>query len=403
MLSRRARNSTLGAVDNSGNNQDRSPRGIQIHTIQRITLPASQVAYLLQQAGYQVRIEDDRISITNFVDTKMPTTRSQSLGRGRSPARDRSRSPNESQERATLGAEATIPLSPEMRELLHIITERFQEQQLQIEGICNKLETMALPSTPQQPLIISSTPKQVAGEEPTAQSLEETITSAIAAPTQGTKIFQKSASHHTSHGKRNIARFSGNDPTLHIDAWLRIFEIVMYDKPDDDKKYQVAQYIDGDALTWFANHLIPTIDQKSWTEVKTSLIQRFKTQEVRPLIAAQDRYLNRGENVQKYYDDKMRLLQQTNLHDTDMVSILNRGMPSFYKPHLICADIPSPAKWLATTLELEGAFKRNMAYKAKQPQSDFETMTATSGENQKQTREKKEPNEAMNQPQLWTA
>lgn len=313
----------------------------------------------------------------------MPTTRSQSLGRRQesrstSPIDPRDLQPGSFQQ----SNDQQQPINSQT--LLELITQRFQEQQLQIEGLCNQIATIALPpNLSRNPLIITSTPNKKTGEEDEDDESDHDNQ-------ELSKSKDKDSSHRRHHhGKRNIARFSGNDATLHIDSWLRIFEVVMFDKDDNEKKYEVAQYIDGDALTWFANHLIPIIKQTSWKEIKAALIQRFKVQEVRPLIAAQDRYLTRGESVQKYYDDKMRLLQQTNLHDIDMVGMLNRGMPSYYKPHLICAFIPTPAKWLATTLELEATFKRNQVYNAKRNSQENKTMTAIDSKKKSE----KKPNE----------
>ena len=238
-----------------------------------------------------------------FNSLVMPTTRSQSLSRARAPTPDQETDEEEEPQRnlqpGSFQPNNDPPQQSSSQALLELITQRFQEQQLQIEGLCNQIATIAFPpkSHSTKPLIVTSTPNQTAGEDDQESEQDE----------EHHKSNDKHATsrrHH--HGKRNIARFSGNDATLHIDSWLRIFEVVMFDKTDNEKKYEVAQYIDSDALTWFANHIIPSIDSKSWKEIKAALIQRFKVQEVRPLIAAQDRYLTRGESVQKYYDDKMR-------------------------------------------------------------------------------------------------
>lgn len=184
------------------------------------------------------------------------------------------------------------------------------------------------------------------------------------------------------NNKRRVATYNGKDSSVHIDSWFNIFEIIMHDKTHDELKYQVCQYIDGDALTWFSQHIVPSLKTLSWTQIKESFTRRFKSQEIRPIIAAQERRLEKGETVQKYFDDKMRLLQQTALEDLDMVAVLNHGMPHYYRSLLICANIQSTFHWLTTTLELESNFKKQEKFRRPfKPTSDSKALVANASVN----------------------
>jgi hypothetical protein len=83
------------------------------------------------------------------------------------------------------------------------------------------------------------------------------------------------------------------------------------------------------------------------------MITRFTTFTVRPLIAAQNRRLQRNETVQDYYKDKVRLLRKVGLSDIDIASQLTQGMPEHYQNILIGSRVNNPNEWLeiATTLE----------------------------------------------------
>ena len=157
---------------------------------------------------------------------------------------------------------------------------------------------------------------------------------------------------------RIIATYTGQNEAVHVDAWLNIYELVMSEKQDHEKKNLIVRFLDGDALTWFAHHVIMLLPSLEWKAVRELFIKRFKTVTVRPLIAASERYLKRDDTITTYFNDKMRFLQQTDLPDLDQVAILNKGMPWNYKPHLISSTIRSPSDWLMVALELESTFKK---------------------------------------------
>lgn len=157
---------------------------------------------------------------------------------------------------------------------------------------------------------------------------------------------------------RVISTFTGQNEAVYVDAWLNIYELVMFEKKDEDKMKLVVRHLDGDALTWFAHHVIPILPSLDWKAVKQLFIARFQNVTVRPLIAASDLYLKPSGSVTQYFNDKMRLLQRTSLPDPDQVALLTRGMPPKYKAHFIASSIAKPSEWLLVALELEATFKK---------------------------------------------
>lgn len=161
----------------------------------------------------------------------------------------------------------------------------------------------------------------------------------------------------SSGPKKLIAPFTGKDSKVHVDAWMNIYDIVMFEKSEREKCYLLIQHIDGPAMTWFSRHVIPILDSSSWSQVRSKFISRFKHQDVRPVVAASERNLGYNESVETYYTEKMVLMQETNLLDSDMVAFLNKGMPQMYRGYLIASKISTPSEWFSTALELEAMFK----------------------------------------------
>lgn len=195
-------------------------------------------------------------------------------------------------------------------------------------------------------------------QEPSVTPQQVAVASTVSAPSS-TSSSDSSTTHHGF--QRVIATFTGQNESVHIDAWLNIFDLVMFEKQDTDKKKLVVRYLDGDALTWFANHVIPILPSLDWPAIKALFITRFQNVTVRPLIAASDLYLKPSETVTKYFNEKMRLLQRTTVPDLDQVAMLNKGMPAKYKAHLITSTILKPSDWLLVALELEATFKKQEA------------------------------------------
>ena len=186
---------------------------------------------------------------------------------------------------------------------------------------------------------------------------------AMASPVRQALVSNSASSYSSSSSsfhphQRIIATFSGQNEAVYVDAWLSIFDLVLFDKRDEEKKNLVVRHLDGDALTWFAHHVIPILPSLDWIAVKKLFITRFQNVTVRPLIAAGDLYLKPTGSVTQYYNDKMRLLQRTSIADLDQVALLTKGMPPKYKNHFIASSIAKASEWLLVALELEANFKK---------------------------------------------
>ena len=154
-----------------------------------------------------------------------------------------------------------------------------------------------------------------------------------------------------------IAKYSGKDSAVRIEAWLNIFEVASHDRTGIERCYLLTEYLEGAAITWFAEEISPRLAARDptldWSCVKLLMENRFNEKKIRPILAARSRFLGHNENIQTYYDEKMRDLRQTRLEDIDIAAMLTDGMPGAYKSGLISAQIATPQTWLKVALELE--------------------------------------------------
>ena len=160
-----------------------------------------------------------------------------------------------------------------------------------------------------------------------------------------------------SDHRLGIARFSGEISTVKIDRWIKLFEVVSADQATDQLKVRLLmKYLDGDALNWYADDVVPSIATTTWDQVKEKIIRRFGQAVVCPVVTASRRRLLKNEKVQAYYEDKMRILRQTSLSAEEQVGLLTDGMPNWYRPHLIAGNPTSPQTWLTFAIAYEATY-----------------------------------------------
>ena len=158
--------------------------------------------------------------------------------------------------------------------------------------------------------------------------------------------------------KPQIARFNGKDTAMQVDSWLRLFEVAFVGATEQEKVQLLIRHLDGEAITWFSEDVAETLDSLTWADIKQLMSQRFGEKLVRPIVAAQSRFMNRTDTIQSYYEDKMRLLRRIpGLTPIDQAAMLTAGMPFVYKTSLMSARITSPADWLELSLQLETVYK----------------------------------------------
>jgi hypothetical protein len=163
-----------------------------------------------------------------------------------------------------------------------------------------------------------------------------------------------STTNGNGHDRRiRLEAFTGYKSVIRADIWCNIFEVITHGKTDQLRIQALIEYLSGDALNWFGTDIAPAMGNISWAAVRSSLVTRFGTAVVNPSVAANHRRLGLQETVQLYYDDKMRLLRQTTLTETDIVAQLTDGMPTSYKLSLITARPADSVAWLNIALPME--------------------------------------------------
>lgn len=164
----------------------------------------------------------------------------------------------------------------------------------------------------------------------------------------------------TNNSKPKLQKFNGAKSKIKIASWTSLFEVVAVGQgiTDDPKKVALLmEYLEDEALQFFADDVAPDIATVTWTSVKAKLIKRFGEQTIDPVLAASRRRWNRGqETVQEYFEDKMFHLRRTGLADSSMAEVLTDGMPFSFRNNLISATIETPSEWLSKAVRLESSF-----------------------------------------------
>lgn len=155
-----------------------------------------------------------------------------------------------------------------------------------------------------------------------------------------------------------LVRFSGENTTIKISKWLKLYDVASINCPDTKTKISMMiSYLDGEALNFFADEIASNAKTITWDQVVHLFEERFGEEVVSPVVAANKRRLHRGESVQAYYEACMSLLRQTKIDDKDKVAILTDGMPNNYKNTLIGARPSTPLQWRSIAIGLEEANK----------------------------------------------
>lgn len=167
----------------------------------------------------------------------------------------------------------------------------------------------------------------------------------------------------TSKSKPKLQKFSGVKSKIKITSWLSLFEVVAVGQEiteDKGKAVLLMEYLEDEALQFFADEIAANIATITWVSVSDKLTKRFGEHTIDPVLAASRRHWKRGqETVQEYYEDKMYLLRKTGLSDASMAEVLTDGMPFAFRNNLISATITTPSEWLSKAVRLESSFSTN--------------------------------------------
>ncbi|UYV62905.1 K02A2.6-like [Cordylochernes scorpioides] len=107
------------------------------------------------------------------------------------------------------------------------------------------------------------------------------------------------------------------------------------------------------ALEWYADEIISNPAIKRWEVVKEKLIQRFGSYNANPIVSASHRRLKREESIENYFQDKIRLLNQTHLTKEEKNHLLTDGLPNDWKDLIVAAQPTDATKWFHIAASIE--------------------------------------------------
>lgn len=172
--------------------------------------------------------------------------------------------------------------------------------------------------------------------------------------------------HRNGSNRPMLQKFNGTTRQTRPDLWINLFELLTDGYSDQNRIIMLMSYLTDDALNWFASEVVPHRATKTWEQVKIGFFERFGVASADPLVEAQHRRYRRDDTIQKYYDEKISLLRQTNLTEHEKISQLTDGMPWSWKPHFISSSLTSTVNWLSKALQLETVLRKPEQQKGKQ-------------------------------------
>ncbi|UYV68869.1 K02A2.6-like, partial [Cordylochernes scorpioides] len=112
-------------------------------------------------------------------------------------------------------------------------------------------------------------------------------------------------------------------------------------------------YLTDSALEWYADEIISNPAIKRWEVVKEKLIQRFGSYNANPIVSASHRRLKREQSIENYFQDKIRLLNQTHLTKEEKIHLLTDGLTNDWKDLIVAAQPTNATKWFHIAASIE--------------------------------------------------
>lgn len=160
--------------------------------------------------------------------------------------------------------------------------------------------------------------------------------------------------------KPQLQRFSGMKSQIKVSSWLSLFEVAaktLKITDDPGKIGLLMEYLEGEALQWYADELAPNMETLTWTTANDRMKNRFGERTIDPVLAAQRRrFTPKVDSVQSYFEDKMFHLRKTKLEEPSMAELLTDGMPHYFRTPLIAANVSNTSDWLNRAVRLESSF-----------------------------------------------
>ncbi|UYV80667.1 hypothetical protein LAZ67_19001324, partial [Cordylochernes scorpioides] len=150
-----------------------------------------------------------------------------------------------------------------------------------------------------------------------------------------------------------LQKFNGSKSAIRPESWIKLYDFENNSLKEDEKIKNLMYYLTDSALEWYADEIISNPAIKSWEVVKEKLIQRFGSYNANPIVSASHRRLKREESIENYFQDKIRLLNQTHLTKEEKIHLLTDGLPNDWKDLIVAAQPTDTTKWFHIAASIE--------------------------------------------------
>lgn len=162
-----------------------------------------------------------------------------------------------------------------------------------------------------------------------------------------------------------LIKYNGTDKPLTAKVWMMMFERHAHRLrcSSKDKLLYLDTFLEGSAITWFANEVILK-GTNDWEELKDSFLKRFDRTIDEPLTQFMEFRLTKEMDIKEYYEELMRLAQPIGLKEEFLIEALTHGVPVQYRTHIKAAGPTSTQNWLSIASAWERELKRQQARKS---------------------------------------
>ncbi|UYV77680.1 K02A2.6-like [Cordylochernes scorpioides] len=150
-----------------------------------------------------------------------------------------------------------------------------------------------------------------------------------------------------------LQKFNGSKSAIRPESWIKLYDFENNSLKEDEKIKNLMYYLTDSALEWYADEIISNPAIKRWEVVKEKLIQRFGSYNANPIVSASHRRLKREESIENYFQDKIRLLNQTHLTKEEKIHLLTDGLPNDWKDLIVAAQPTDATKWFHIAASIE--------------------------------------------------
>ena len=155
--------------------------------------------------------------------------------------------------------------------------------------------------------------------------------------------------------QNKLDKYDGLTKDIRVQTWLRLYEVHTDGRSSAERSRNLLYNLKGIALEWYGDEIAGS--NYTWDQIKDRMTRRFGISTATPLIDAQRRRLKREETVEQYFQDKMRLLRQAGLTESQMVDQLTEGLPFQWKLTLTASHPVDTNAWVQVAQKTESHFK----------------------------------------------